>query len=655
MKRCVVFSALAAGVLTLFLTACAGGADAAPDEDSLRLEASATAEAPPPEDGEEEESPPEEEPLTLERIRGFSFRDVAPDAAYVDCVGYAACQGLLSGVAEDRFDPDAPVSRAVALTALQRLSGEESPAYNGFFEDVTAERWYAGAAAWAVQAGLIDSGGNLGPLEPITRVQLALLLYRFNGGEEGETLPADPEGGEILVSDPEGGETLISPAGGGEVLSAYADSAAVPDYARAAVSWALENRLFAGTVSDAIYPNLLVSRAQLAQILVAYTAYRQDEPLAQALTTQLSASIAVSASRENHQDIQLLIDAAASRYGAIGLQVAVVENGRLTDAYAYGWATRDSVPMTPDHKLRVASLSKVAVGLTAMLLREEGIIGLDDDIGPYWGIRARNPHYPDTPITIRSLLSHTSSIRAFDDASHSYGAVRSQLSQSSGYSHLRPGAITSWNYNNYAFGVLGMTLETASGRYLDNILYQRLWNAMDIDAAFEGGCIDATDLLVTPYYHGGGVSRSVAAQRELERPEAPGATGKFFAGGLTISSRDMAKMTALLAGDGCFEGVRLVESESVALMEERDPNQLGDGTYQALPLRSQDAIYGRDRLYYHTGSAYGVFNLMSYDPETGDGVVVLTVGASGAKDGRGIYAVCGEISAYIYEVLEAEE
>ena len=114
-------------------------------------------------------------------------------------------------------------------------------------------------------------------------------------------------------------------------------------------------------------------------------------------------------------------------------------------------------------------------------------------------------------------------------------------------------------------------------------------------------------------------------------------------------------MTALLAGDGCFEGVRLVESESVALMEERDPNQLGDGTYQALPLRSQDAIYGRDRLYYHTGSAYGVFNLMSYDPETGDGVVVLTVGASGAKDGRGIYAVCGEISAYIYEVLEAEE
>ena len=46
-----------------------------------------------------------------------------------------------------------------------------------------------------------------------------------------------------------------------------------------------------------------------------------------------------------------------------------------------------------------------------------------------------------------------------------------------------------------------------------------------------------------------------------------------------------------------------------------------DGTWQALGLRSQDSLYGRNALYYHTGSAYGVFNCMSYDPETRDGVV----------------------------------
>ena len=87
-------------------------------------------------------------------------------------------------------------------------------------------------------------------------------------------------------------------------------------------------------------------------------------------------------------------------------------------------------------------------------------------------------------------------------------------------------------------------------------------------------------------------------------------------------------------------------------METRNETMLGDGTYQALPLRSQDGIYGRDTLYYHTGSAYGVYNLFSYDPVAKDGVVVLTVGASGAKDNRGIYAVCGEISQYIYEIVK---
>ena len=59
----------------------------------------------------------------------------------------------------------------------------------------------------------------------------------------------------------------------------------------------------------------------------------------------------------------------------------------------------------------------------------------------------------------------------------------------------------------------------------------------------------------------------------------------------------------------------------------------------------------RDRLYYHTGSAYGVYNLLSYDPDAGDGVVVLTTGADGGRDEYGIYAVCGEISRILYEAV----
>ena len=61
---------------------------------------------------------------------------------------------------------------------------------------------------------------------------------------------------------------------------------------------------------------------------------------------------------------------------------------------------------------------------------------------------------------------------------------------------------------------------------------------------------------------------------------------------------------------------------------------------------------GRDNIYYHTGSAYGVFSLLSYDPDTGDGVVVLTIGAPRRVNERGLYALCAELSERLYAAME---
>ena len=141
-----------------------------------------------------------------------------------------------------------------------------------------------------------------------------------------------------------------------------------------------------------------------------------------------------SASRANHDAIQAAVDAAAEKYGAVGVQVAVVEDGEVTDTFASGWATRGSDPMTANHRMRVASISKVLIGLETMLLREQGVVDLDVSIGAYWGVNAVNPYYPDIPVTLRSMLSHTSSISNLGDgASYSYGAVRSRLA-SGGFS-----------------------------------------------------------------------------------------------------------------------------------------------------------------------------------------------------------------------------
>lgn len=187
---------------------------------------------------------------------------------------------------------------------------------------------------------------------------------------------------------------------------------------------------------------------------------------------------------------------------------------------------------------------------------------------------------------------------------------------------------------------------------MNDLLRRDLLTLMDIDAAFAPGDLRDSSQLVTLAYHGGGVARSAAKQREFHSPAAPGASGTYFAGGLTINVSDLGKLVALLANDGQYEGLQMMKPESVALMEAVNETQLPDGSYQGLSIRCRKDIYGRERLYFHTGSAYGVYNCMSYDPDTGDGVVVLTVGASAAKDSNGIYAVCGEISHEIYNATK---
>lgn len=570
---------------------------------------------------------PEEVPLTLETLPALPFSDIPAESGCVDLLRYATHYGYLNGVSEDRFAPYDMADRAAVITVLYRMSGEDAPVYDGRFSDVAEGAWYTDAVAWGVSAGIVNgvTEDSFAPARPITRSQLAAMLARF----------ADYLGGDTAAA--------------GD-LSAYPDADYVNEYAVQPMSWVIENDLYRITVSGELLPNMPVSRLQLAGALVGLCGVRGDALAAEIVRSLPEKTQMIS--ELDQEGVQAAVDAAARKHGAIGVQVAVIQNGSVTDTFAYGWATKQTDPMTADHKMRIASISKVAVGVAAMILQEEGVVDLDESIGTYWGINTMNPYYKDAVISLRTLLTHTSSmINAGDDVSREYNNVRSKLINGY-YSRLEPGAASSWNYNNYAYSVLGMTLELASGSYLTDILRERLFTPMNIDGAFYAGEIENTELLVTLYRNGGAVARSVEMQQEMKRPDSPGASGLPFAGGLAISAADLGKLVVLLTEDGIYEGVQLMEAGSIALMETVFP--VSDGSSQGIPLRYRSDLYGREGLYYHTGSAYGVYNCMSYDPVTGDGVVVLTTGASGVKDENNIYRICSEIAEYIYTSLQED-
>lgn len=346
-------------------------------------------------------------------------------------------------------------------------------------------------------------------------------------------------------------------------------------------------------------------------------------------------------------ELQPAIDEIMKKRGAVSGAVALIESGMVTSTWEYGDAVRNSVKVTEDTKIRIASISKVAVAMNALRMVDEGIISLDESIGTYWGFPVSNPKYQDNPITIRSILSHTSSIAELNG----YTGMEQKIKSNKIFRNVRPSDPAAYSYCNFAFCVLGTTLEKAANKTIYDISEEYFFDPMGIDASFAGGRLKNPDLLASLYYADRSMARSKEAMAGMKGSDVPGYDGSYFPGGLCISAKDLAKMIAILTNDGVYEGQRYLSEEAVATME----SPYGPADYhgvqvtQCLPLKYQTNIYGEDSLYFHTGSAYGAFNLCSYNPETGNGVVVLTIGASGATDEYGIYTVCGEISKLLYE------
>jgi len=352
------------------------------------------------------------------------------------------------------------------------------------------------------------------------------------------------------------------------------------------------------------------------------------------------------------EDVDRALERAAEDFSVTAISVAAVEHGQLSQAGAWGWAVKDKREMTPDTKVRVASLTKVAVGLCAVAMEEDGLLDLDAPLSDYWGEAAANPYTENQP-SVRTLMSHSSSLKALDYA-WGLSRLRGILSSRSAWRGVEPGNGGYWHYNNFAYGILGTTLELAAGRTLDGYLQERFLEPLEAEGSLFGGNLEAEELACL-YNSWGGVEQSPEFQAGQKVPGDIGGGASYYAGGLTISAVDMAKLVAVLAGDGAYEGRQLLAPETVAEME--TPQFLVDqgDTYpfqQCLTLRRQEDIYGQSALCYHTGSAYGVFNLLSYNPETGNGVVVLTVGARRETDERGLYALCAQVSEELYEKME---
>lgn len=100
------------------------------------------------------------------------------------------------------------------------------------------------------------------------------------------------------------------------------------------------------------------------------------------------------------------------RIDGAGLSIVVVKEGNRVFSGNFGYANKiESNLVNEETRFLIASLTKPITATAVMLLQEEGLCDIDEDINNYLPFNVVNPHYSDSPITLRMLLTHTSSIK----------------------------------------------------------------------------------------------------------------------------------------------------------------------------------------------------------------------------------------------------
>jgi len=120
----------------------------------------------------------QEEPVQMPTLSDYS--DLDENAWYAASVEYALESGLMNGVGAGKFDPDGVTTRAQIVTMLWRLEGQPAVKYDAKFTDVAEGSWYLDAVCWAASEEIVTgANGQFAPNDPVTREQLAAILWRY--------------------------------------------------------------------------------------------------------------------------------------------------------------------------------------------------------------------------------------------------------------------------------------------------------------------------------------------------------------------------------------------------------------------------------------------------------------------------------------------
>lgn len=359
----------------------------------------------------------------------------------------------------------------------------------------------------------------------------------------------------------------------------------------------------------------------------------------------------------DRQQMEVEIASLMEEFHAAGLSVAVVKDGKLHYTKSFGYKNLENqTPLQENHIFRIASISKSFTSTAIMQLVEAGYFTLDSDFGDLVGFPVRNPKYPDQVITLRMVLSHTSSIN------DSQGYFRLDVIDPSknpdwakSYNDYAPGS--QYQYCNLNFNMAGAVLERFTQVRFDQHINNQILRPLGL---YGGYCIDSLDnsLFASLYTYNKETGEYRAApdayhpRREELKDYTLGYSAPIFSptGGMKISAPDLAKYMIMHMNYGVSNGVQILQPNSSREMQQAVLESSGYG----LALTNASNYIPGESMVGHTGSAYGLYSNMFFHPEKKFGLVLITNGCLETYE-EGYIALLKKSANVLYQHLIAEK
>lgn len=318
----------------------------------------------------------------------------------------------------------------------------------------------------------------------------------------------------------------------------------------------------------------------------------------------------------------------------VGGAVIVSKDGEVLYSLAYGYQDKAKKrPVTLDTCFRIASVTKMVSALGLVKLCEEQDISYDTPLKDLMGIPIKNPRYPDDPITVRQVLTHTTSIAP---ANH-YGYDFAKVNTSTGvFTRSRPG--TEYTYSNLNGGLIGGLIETLSGQSVNTYMTENIFAPLNINAAYHAGLLpdrsDISDRLTATGQTACTAQKMLSDIGTYEDFADPAHHLAYTAGELMISANGLNTILTMLSQGGQLDGKQILPEGTVDKMMESqvfpgssvqvdDEYTLGLARVTELP---GGTWYG------HQGRKEGLSSDAFFQPSTGLCVTVIANGYTAQAD-----------------------